>query len=88
LLGPFPTLLALEQEAYRVVRKHAGAIGAQLAPHDLRRTYAKLARLAGGVLEQIQLTLGHASLETTQRYLGTDLDYKRAPSDLIKLKLT
>ena len=87
LLGPYPTLLALEQEVYRSVAKHAGALGIDLAPHDLRRTYAKLARSAGGELEQIQLTLGHASLSTTQKYLGTDLDYKKAPSDLIALNL-
>ena len=85
LLGPYPTLLALEQEVYRSVAKHAGALGIDVAPHDLRRTYAKLARSAGGELEQIQLTLGHASLSTTQKYLGTDLDYKKSPSDLIAL---
>ena len=34
----------------------------KLAPHDLRRTCAKLCRKAGGDLEQIQLLLGHASL--------------------------
>ncbi len=86
LQGPYPTLLALEQEVYRIVVRHAKAIGITLAPHDLRRTYAKLARNAGGGLEQIQLTMGHASLSTTQKYLGTDLDYKKAPSDLIELK--
>ena len=43
----------------------------KLAPHDLRRTCAKLCRKAGGDLEQIQLLLGHASIQTTERYLGT-----------------
>ena len=32
---------------------------AGIAPHDLRRTTAKLCRAAGGELEQIQLLLGH-----------------------------
>ena len=32
-----------------------------LAPHDLRRTCARLCHLAGGALEQIQLLLGHRS---------------------------
>jgi predicted permease len=36
-----------------------------IAPHDLRRTCAKLCRAAGGELEQIQLLLGHASAQTT-----------------------
>ena len=40
-----------------------------LAPHDLRRTCARLCHLAGGELEQIQFLLGHASVQTTERYL-------------------
>jgi hypothetical protein len=38
-----------------------------IAPHDLRRTCAKLCRGAGGELEQIELLLGHSSVETTER---------------------
>ena len=41
-----------------------------LAPHDLRRTCAKLRHVNGGELEQIQFLLGHASVLTTERYLG------------------
>ncbi len=41
-----------------------------IAPHDLRRTCAKLCHSAGGELEQIQFLLGHASVQTTERYLG------------------
>ena len=58
-----------------------------LAPHDLRRTTAKLCRAAGGELEQIQLLLGHSSVQTTERYLGTRQDLANAPNDGIKLKL-
>src|SRR5271167_1468869 len=47
--------------------RHAG-IG-KLAPHDLRRTCARLCHLAGGEIEQIQFLLGHASVQTTERYL-------------------
>lgn len=39
-----------------------------LAPHDLRRTCAKLCHVNGGELEQIQFLLGHASVLTTERY--------------------
>ena len=40
-----------------------------IAPHDLRRTCAKLCHGSGGELEQIQFLLGHASVQTTERYL-------------------
>jgi integrase/recombinase XerD len=60
---------------------------AGIAPHDLRRTTAKLCRAAGGELEQIQLLLGHSSVQTTQRYLGTKQDLVHAPNDGIKLKV-
>lgn len=56
-----------------------------LAPHDLRRTFAKLADKAGAPLVQIQKTLGHASVQTTERYIGADQDLQNAPSDYIKL---
>lgn len=58
-----------------------------IAPHDARRTCAKLCRAAGGELEQIQLLLGHASVQTTERYLGTKQDLVHAPNDGIKLKV-
>ncbi len=42
----------------------------RIAPHDLRRTCAKLCHSAGGELEQIQFLLGHVSVQTTEKYLG------------------
>ena len=42
----------------------------KVAPHDLRRTCAKLCHAGGGELEQIQFLLGHASVQLTERYLG------------------
>ncbi len=65
----------------------AGAGLPDIAPHDLRRTTAKLCRAAGGELEQIQLLLGHSSVQTTERYLGTKQDLVHAPNDAIKLTL-
>ena len=59
----------------------------RLAPHDLRRTCAKLCRAAGGDLEQIQLLLGHASIATTERYLGSRLDLVDAVNDDLGLNL-
>jgi len=41
-----------------------------LAPHDLRRTAAAIALEAGASDREIQAMLGHASIETTHRYLS------------------
>jgi integrase len=58
-----------------MLQQFAAAVGVpSIAPPDLRRTCAKLCRAAGGELEQIQLLLGHASVQTTERYLGTKQD--------------
>jgi len=54
-----------------VVRNCCKGVGLEhIAPHDLRRTCAKLCHAGGGELEQIQFLLGHASVQTTERYLG------------------
>jgi integrase len=58
-----------------------------LAPHDLRRTCAKLCRASGGDLEQIQLLLGHASIQTTERYLGTRQDLVNAVNDRMGIEV-
>jgi len=56
---------------WEIVREAATRAGIeQLAPHDLRRTCARLCHLAGGELDQIQFLLGHVSIQTTERYLG------------------
>jgi integrase/recombinase XerD len=58
-----------------------------LAAHDLRRTFAKLAHRGGAGLDQIQLSLGHASIQTTERYLGVEQDLVDAPCDVLGLRL-
>src|SRR6202166_4985722 len=63
-----------ERLAWHVVKEFATKTGvASLAPHDLRRTCARLCRAAGGELEQIQFLLGHVSVQTTERYLGSNV---------------
>jgi len=69
------------QAIYAVVRHYARKCGFQIAPHDLRRTFAKLARKGRADIEQIQLTLGHSSIRTTQLYLGDFQDLQDAPCD-------
>jgi site-specific recombinase XerD len=61
-----------EKLVWWIVKQRAQVIGIdKLVPHDLRRTYARLCHAAGGELEQIQFLLGHRSVETTERYLGS-----------------
>jgi site-specific recombinase XerD len=57
-----------------------------LAPHDLRRTCARLCHQAGGELEQIQFLLGHVSVQTTERYLGCKQRFRNAVNDRIGLE--
>ena len=77
-----------EKVVWQLLQGYAAAAGVPgIAPHDIRRTCAKLCRAAGGELEQIQLLLGHASVQTTERYLGTKQDLVHAPNDGIKLRL-
>jgi integrase len=52
-----------------------------LAPHDLRRTCAKLCHVYGGEIEQIQFLLGHASVLTTERYLGCKQNLEKPVND-------
>jgi integrase len=77
-----------EKVIWQLLQQYAAAAGVPgIAPHDLRRTCAKLCRAAGGELEQIQMLLGHASVQTTERYLGTKQDLVHAPNDGIKLRV-
>ncbi len=67
---------------WHVVKAAAKRGGLQnLAPHDLRRTCARLCHLAGGELEQIQFLLGHVSALTTERYLGCKQKLRYAVND-------
>ena len=65
----------------------AGGSEWRLPPHDLRRTFAKLAHQGRVPLEQIQLSLGHASIQTTERYLGVRQDLHDAPCDRLGLDI-
>ena len=56
-----------------------------IAPHDLRRTCAKLCHTSGGEIEQIQFLLGHASVQTTERYLGCKQNLGHPVNDLFRL---
>ncbi len=68
----------------KAAAKRAGI--ANLAPHDLRRTCARLCHLAGGELEQIQFLLGHVSIQTTERYLGCKQKLRHAVNDWLGIE--
>jgi site-specific recombinase XerD len=68
----------VEQAAKEIGIEHFGA-------HDLRRTCAKLCRKAGGDLEQIKFLLGHSSIQTTERYLGSEQELQSAVNDHLGL---
>ena len=72
---------------WSVVEQAAKQIGIErFGAHDLRRTCAKLCRKAGGDLEQIKFLLGHSSIQTTERYLGSDQEIAIAVNDSIGLQ--
>ncbi len=56
------------------------------APHDLRRTCARLCHIAGGELDQIQFLLGHVSIQTTERCLGRKQKLRCAVNDTMSLE--
>jgi integrase len=71
-----------ENAVWWIVRQYAGELDlGKVAPHDLRRTCARLCRESGGALEQIQLLLGHGSIQTTVDYLGTKQNLTEAVND-------
>ena len=49
------------------------------------RTFAKLAHRGQAALEQIQLSLGHSSIQTTERCLGVRQDLADALCDRLGL---
>lgn len=72
---------------WEVVKDAARQAGIdKLAPHDLRRTCARLCHLAGGELDQIQFLLGHISIQTTERYLGCKQKLRVAVNDKLGIE--
>jgi len=57
-----------------------GVDGLTIAPHDLRRTYAKQQYANGMDIIAIRDNLGHEDIKTTQRYIGEMDAQKRVPS--------
>ena len=82
-IGPGPLT---PQGVFETVVAYARQAGlGKITPHDLRRTFAKLAHLGRATLEQIQISLGPASIQTTERYLGLRQNLHDAPCDRLGL---
>jgi len=77
-LGDWAIWSVVEQSSKQIGIEHFGA-------HDLRRTCAKLCRKNGGDLEQIKFLLGHSSIQTTERYLGSEQEIAIAVNDNLGL---
>jgi integrase len=77
-LGDWAIWSVVEQSSKQIGIEHFGA-------HDLRRTCAKLCRKSGGDLEQIKFLLGHSSIQTTERYLGSEQEIALAVNDNLGL---
>ena len=69
------------ESIFHIVKEYSGLLGTPISPHDARRTFAKLAHQGRAGLEQIQLSLGHESIVTTEQYLGVRQDLTDAPCD-------
>jgi integrase len=72
---------------YTVKRWATRAGISKLAPHDLRRSCARMCHSAGGELEQIQFLLGHSSVQTTERYIGCKQSLNKPVNDRIQIDL-
>ena len=71
---------------WSVVESSARKIGIErFGAHDLRRTCAKLCRKGVGDLEHIKFLPGHSSIQTTERYLGSQQDLAIAVNDNLGL---
>jgi integrase len=80
--GKISKLALGDWSVWSVVERCAREIGIEnFGAHDLRRTCAKLCRKSGGDLEQIKFLLGHSSIQTTERYLGSEQELAVAVND-------
>src|SRR6202167_4733894 len=74
---------------WHMVKESACRIGvAKLAPHDLRRTCARLCRASGGELEQVPFLFGPVAVQTTERSLGCEQRIRSAVNDRIGIEPT
>ncbi|MFD0681430.1 MULTISPECIES: tyrosine-type recombinase/integrase [unclassified Paenibacillus] len=78
--------LLSSRQVERVIQKASKQcnLGKKFTPHWLRHTNATLALLYGASLQQVQQNLGHSHINTTQRYLHTVEQLKKAAPDFVQ----
>lgn len=82
-VGPYDKPMS-GQAVLDIVDTYGQELGKEkLRPHDLRRTFARIGYDSGIDIGQVSKLLGHASIATTQRYLGLQIDLKKTISDFI-----
>lgn len=70
-----------------VLKQYVGRLGRpEIAPHDMRRSFARHALEGGAPMTQIALTLGHSSAVVTERYVGVRQDWKNPAADFLMKK--
>jgi integrase len=60
----------------------------EVRPHDLRRSFARLAHEGHAQIEQLSMTLGHASIATTERYIAAKQHFRLAPCDVLQFSIS
>ena len=76
------------QAVYDIVLEHARKVDPDVRPHDLRRSFARLAHEGHAPIEQLSMTLGHASIATTERYIAAKRHFRVAPCDVLDLDIS
>lgn len=79
----FPLSIRQVERIIQKARKKS-QLEKKVSPHWLRHTNATLALLHGASLQQVQETLGHSHINTTQRYLHTVEQIKKAAPDYVE----
>jgi integrase len=73
---------------WHIVKESAKRIAWRSWRRTICSTCARLCHASGGELEQIQLVLGHVSVQTTERYLGCTQRIRAAVNDRIGIEPT
>lgn len=79
----FPLSTRQVERIIENARKKAN-LSKKVTPHWLRHTNATLALLNGASLQQVQQTLGHSHINTTQQYIHTVEQIKKAAPDFVE----